>query len=47
MAAATDLILEHVAPLATLYVNDFNAPARATYRAIGYREVGSFTTVLL
>ena len=47
MAAATDLILEHVAPLATLYVNDFNAPARATYRAIGYRQVGTFTTVLL
>jgi predicted GNAT family acetyltransferase len=47
MAAATDLILEHVAPLATLYVNDFNAPARATYRAIGYHEVGAFTTVLL
>ncbi len=47
MAAATDLILDHIAPLATLYVNDFNAPARATYRAIGYREVGTFTTVLL
>jgi len=47
MSAATDLILEHVAPLATLYVNDFNTPARATYRAIGYREVGAFTTVLL
>ncbi len=47
MAAATDLILEHIAPLATLYVNDFNVAARATYRAIGYREVGTFTTVLL
>lgn len=47
MAAATDLILEHVAPLATLYVNDFNVAARATYEAVGYREVGSFTTVLL
>jgi hypothetical protein len=47
MAAATDLILEHVAPLATLYVNDFNVAARATYRAIGYREVGAFTTILL
>jgi hypothetical protein len=47
MAAATDLILEHVAPLATLYVNDFNEAARATYRAIGYREVGAFTTILL
>lgn len=47
MAAATDLILDRIASLATLYVNDFNAPARATYRAVGYREVGSFTTVLL
>jgi predicted GNAT family acetyltransferase len=47
MAAATDLILEHIAPLATLYVNDFNLAARATYRAIGYREVGAFTTILL
>ena len=47
MAAASDLILEHVAPLATLYVNDFNLAARATYRAIGYREVGAFTTILL
>jgi len=47
MAAATALILERVAPLATLYVNDYNAPARATYQAIGFREVGTFTTVLL
>ncbi len=47
MAATTDLILDRVAPLASLYVNDFNAPARALYRAVGYREVGSFTTVLL
>lgn len=47
MAAATALILERVAPLATLYVNDYNAPARATYQAIGFQEVGTFTTVLL
>lgn len=47
MAAATALILADVAPLATLYVNDFNAAARATYRAIGFAEVGTFTTVLL
>ncbi len=47
MAAATALILDGVAPLATLYVNDYNAPARATYQAIGFQEVGTFTTVLL
>ena len=47
MAGATDLIIEHVAPLATLYVNDFNGPAQACYRAIGYREVGAFSTILL
>ena len=47
MAGATALILADVAPLATLYVNDFNAAARATYSAIGFTEVGTFTTVLL
>ncbi len=47
MAAATALILERVAPQATLYVNDFNAAARATYRTIGFEEIGTFTTVLL
>lgn len=47
MAAVTAAILRDVAPEATLYVNDFNLPARATYEALGYRRVGTFTTVLL
>jgi len=47
MAAATALILDGVAPQATLYVNDYNAAARAIYRAVGFHEVGTFTTVLL
>ncbi len=47
MAAATAMILEQVAPLATLYVNDFNHAARATYRAAGYQDVATFSTVLL
>src|SRR5919206_132493 len=32
---------------ASLYVNDFNTVARATYDRIGFVEVGTFATVLL
>jgi predicted GNAT family acetyltransferase len=30
----------------SLYVNEFNDPARRLYRRLGMREVGSFTTML-
>ena len=33
--------------IASLYVNDFNIVARATYNRIGFAEVGTFATVLL
>ncbi|MDX1886307.1 GNAT family N-acetyltransferase [Mycolicibacterium sp. 120270] len=33
--------------IASLYVNDFNAVARATYARVGFAEVGTFATVLL
>jgi len=33
--------------IASLYVNDFNTVARATYDHIGFTEVGTFATVLL
>ena len=32
---------------ASLYVNDFNTVARAAYDRIGFKEVGTFATVLL
>lgn len=32
---------------ASLYVNDFNTVARATYNRIGFTQVGTFATVLL
>lgn len=33
--------------IASLYVNDFNTVARATYKRIGFAEVGTFATVLM
>ncbi len=47
MAAATQLFMTEVAPTLSLYVNDFNIAARATYLRCGFREVGSFATVLM
>ncbi len=35
------------APWVTLYVNDFNTSARATYTHVGFEDVGTFSTVLL
>ncbi|MDV3222877.1 GNAT family N-acetyltransferase [Intrasporangium sp.] len=47
MAAVLEQILGGLADEVSLYVNDFNAAARATYDRCGFREVGAFTTVLL
>jgi len=47
MAAVVEQILDGLADEVSLYVNDFNTPARATYARCGFREVGAFTTVLL
>ncbi|KQH77850.1 GCN5 family acetyltransferase [Mycobacterium gordonae] len=33
--------------VASLYVNDFNTVARAAYARVGFKEVGTFATVLL
>ena len=35
-----------IAPVVSLYVNDFNASARAAYRRVGFREVGQYASVL-
>lgn len=35
-----------LAPVVSLYVNDFNTPARAAYARVGFHEVGTFATVL-
>ncbi|WP_340557443.1 GNAT family N-acetyltransferase [Streptomyces sp. GSL17-111] len=46
MAAVLRFALAEFAPVVSLYVNDFNAPARAAYRRVGFREAGSFMSVL-
>jgi uncharacterized protein len=46
MAAVVQHALRSVAPVVSLYVNDFNMPARAAYRRVGFTEVGTFMSVL-
>lgn len=47
IASAVEQIMRDVGQLVTLYVNDFNTPARAAYRRVGFVETGEFMTVLL
>ena len=46
MAAVVRKVLDDIAATCSLYVNDFNAPALATYRAVGFEQVDEFATVL-
>ena len=45
--AATVALARTVAPVVSLYVNAFNAPALATYAHVGFEHHGRFATVLL
>jgi predicted GNAT family acetyltransferase len=46
MAAVVAQSRASIAPLVSLYVNDFNTAGRATYLRAGFTEVGEFMSVL-
>lgn len=46
MAAVVTEAMSSIAPIVSLYVNDYNAPARATYARVGFTERNRFMSVL-
>lgn len=46
MAAVVKLALADLAPVVSLYVNDYNEVALKTYRTVGFEQVDTFATVL-
>lgn len=46
MAAVVELVRRDVAPVVSLYVNDWNEPARRAYERVGFVETARFTTVM-
>jgi ribosomal protein S18 acetylase RimI-like enzyme len=46
MAAVVELVRQQVAPVVSLYVNEWNEPARRAYGRVGFRETTRFSTVM-
>ncbi|WP_222193827.1 GNAT family N-acetyltransferase [Modestobacter italicus] len=45
-AAVVEYARTAIAPVVSLYVNDYNAAARAAYERVGFRQVGTYASVL-
>ena len=45
-AAVVEYARTSIAPVVSLYVNDFNTAARAAYDRVGFRQVGTYASVL-
>jgi len=46
MAAVVEWVQAEIAPTVSLYVNEWNEPARKVYKAVGFRETARFSTVM-
>jgi len=46
MAAVVDIVRREIAPHVSLYVNDFNVPARKAYTTVGFVETNVFSTIM-
>ena len=46
-AAVVEYARTTIAPVVSLYVNDYNGPARAAYERVGFTQVGTFASVLV
>ena len=46
MAAVVEHVRQHVAPVVSLYVNDWNVPARRAYERVGFTQSATFSTVM-
>ncbi|MFC4786678.1 GNAT family N-acetyltransferase [Nocardioides sp. MAHUQ-72] len=46
MAAVVELVRHEIAPVVSLYVNEWNASARRAYEKVGFLETARFATVM-
>lgn len=46
MAAVVEQARASIAPVVSLYVNDYNSQARRAYEKVGFHEVGTFASIL-
>jgi predicted GNAT family acetyltransferase len=46
MAAVVEHVQASIAPVVSLYVNEWNLPARRAYEAVGFVETARFTTIM-
>ena len=47
MGSVVQQVMDHIAPVVTLYVNGYNEPALRAYQRAGFVQVGQFATVIL
>ena len=46
MAAVVEAVRRDLAPVVSLYVNDYNVAARRAYDRVGFRQTATFATVM-